>query len=196
MATTSTKILTLILFAAFAAVVSSKPTPYEALEGFNFPAGLLPKGALDYDLEVASGKFSAYLKGSCSFALEGSYQLSYKSKISGIISQNKLTSLTGVSVKVFFVWLNIVEIRRSGDDLEFSVGIASASFPIDNFFECPQCGCGLDCVGADGGADSRKMMKIKVKDNAALFCIARLSSRKWRCKVAIKEENLTLNRSL
>ena len=27
---------------------------------------------------------------------------------------------------------------KDGDDLYFSVGIASASFPIDNFYECPQ----------------------------------------------------------
>uniref|UniRef100_A0A803NDS0 Uncharacterized protein n=1 Tax=Chenopodium quinoa TaxID=63459 RepID=A0A803NDS0_CHEQI len=73
-------------------------------------------------------------------------KLKYKPTISGFISKNKLTKLTGVSVKVFFVWLNIVEVRRADDELEFSVGIASANFPIDNFEECPQCGCGLDCV--------------------------------------------------
>ena len=50
-------------------------------------------------------------------------------------------------MKVFFLWLNIVEVVKSGDDLEFSVGIASANFPLDNFEVCPQCVCGLDCNG-------------------------------------------------
>lgn len=100
---------------------------------------------MGYDLEEKTGKFRAYLNGSCSFSLEGSYQLKYKPTISGIISKNRLANLSGVSVKVVLWWLNIVEVRRVGDELEFSVGIASANFPIDNFFECPQCGCGLDC---------------------------------------------------
>ena len=65
--------------------------------------------------------------------------------IKGYISKGKLASLEGVSVKIFFMWVDIVEVLRTGDDLEFSVGIAAAGFPIDNFEECPQCGCGLNC---------------------------------------------------
>ncbi|KAK6911605.1 Protein of unknown function DUF538 [Dillenia turbinata] len=124
---------------------SSKPTAYEALETFNFPMGLLPKGVKDFTLDESTGKFSATWNETCSFSLEGSYQLRYSSTIKGHISENKLTNLEGVSVKLFFVWVNIVEVNRNGDDLEFSVGIASAGFPIENFEICPQCGCGLDC---------------------------------------------------
>lgn len=79
--------------------------------------------------------------------MDGSYQLRYKSKISGYIAKEKLSQLNGISVKVLFLWLNIVEVVRNGDDLEFSVGIASAGFPIDNFDVIPQCGCGLNCDG-------------------------------------------------
>ncbi|MBA0795776.1 hypothetical protein Gohar_006612, partial [Gossypium harknessii] len=120
------------------------------LQGYNFPVGLLPQGVLKYDLDESTGRFHAYLEGSCSFSLEGSYQLKYKSTISGIISNNRLKNLSGISVKVLFLWLNIVEVVRDEDELEFSVGIASASFPIDNFYECPQCGCGLECVNSKG----------------------------------------------
>ena len=107
---------------------------------------------------ISTGRLHAYLNSSCSFSLEGSYQLKYKSTISGIISNNRLKDLSGISVKVLFLWLNIVEVIRDGDELEFSVGIASASFPIDNFYECPQCGCGLDCV-------NRKVSKLRVKSS-------------------------------
>ncbi|KAI3414361.1 uncharacterized protein J3R85_016356 [Psidium guajava] len=135
---------------------------YEVLQGYNFPEGILPKGVTGYDLDRSTGRFRAYLGGggSCSFSIQGSYQLRYKSTISGYISRNKLTSLSGVSVKVLFLWLNIVEVERVGDELEFSVGLASASFTIDNFFESPQCGCGFDCVGE--GA-----RKIRMKTLAA-----------------------------
>ncbi|MBA0772646.1 hypothetical protein Gotri_007989 [Gossypium trilobum] len=127
------------------AVTGDSPSAYDVLQGYNFPVGLLPKGVIKYDLDESTGRFHAYLNDTCSFSLEGSYQLKYKSTISGIISNNRLKDLSGISVKVFFVWLNIVEVISDDDELEFSVGIASASFPIDNFYECPQCGCGLDC---------------------------------------------------
>ncbi|XP_031375901.1 uncharacterized protein LOC116190355 [Punica granatum] len=136
----------LLLSPVAAAGGGGRPLVYEALQGFNFPEGLLPKGATGYELDEDTGRFRAYLNGSCSFSLEGSYQLKYKSTINGYISQNKLTKLSGIRVKVLFVWLNIVEVVRRGDELEFSVGIASASFSIDNFYECPQCGCGFDCL--------------------------------------------------
>lgn len=145
-------ILALFLLLSTLAASSSPTTTaddgrsaYKALEDFNFPVGLLPRGALGYELDRANGKFSAFLNGSCSFSLEGSYELKYKSTISGYISENRLTNLSGISVKVLFLWLNIVEVIRDGDQLEFSVGIASASFSIDNFYDSPQCGCGFDC---------------------------------------------------
>ncbi|KAH1073970.1 hypothetical protein J1N35_026298 [Gossypium stocksii] len=144
------------------AVTGDAPSAYDVLQGYNFPIGLLPKGVIKYDLDESTGRFHAYLNDTCSFSLEGSYQLKYKSTISGIISNNRLKDLSGISVKVFFVWLNIVEVIRDDDELEFSVGIASASFPIDNFYECPQCGCGLDCGNG-------RVSKLRIKSSFSSF---------------------------
>ncbi|KAL5701313.1 hypothetical protein ACHQM5_026660 [Ranunculus cassubicifolius] len=135
--------------------LSSLPTPstaeestaYDLIQDYDFPKGLLPKGVLGFDLDKSTGKFSVYLNGSCSFSVEGSYQLKYQSTIKGHISKGKLENLQGISVKILLFWVNIVEVDRVGDEVELSVGIASASFPVDNFDECPQCGCGLDCGG-------------------------------------------------
>lgn len=128
-----------------AATDDDLPTAYTLLQSYNFPVGILPKGVVSYDLNESTGQFHAYFNKSCSFALQGSYQLDYKSTISGYISVNKITKLTGVKVKVLFLWLNIVEVIRNGDELEFSVGITSANFAIGEFYESPQCGCGFDC---------------------------------------------------
>ncbi|KAJ8898602.1 hypothetical protein K2173_004215 [Erythroxylum novogranatense] len=136
------------------AISGEVQTAYEILAGYNFPIGILPKGVTGYELDENTGKFNAYLNDSCSFSLEGSYQLKYKSTISGVISDNKLRELSGVSVKILFLWLNIVEVVRDGDELQFSVGIASANFAIDNFYVCPQCGCGLNC---DNGSKVSKL---------------------------------------
>ncbi|VVB06993.1 unnamed protein product [Arabis nemorensis] len=124
---------------------SDSPTAYSILQSYNFPVGILPKGVVSYDLDTTTGKFHAYFNDSCKFNLVGSYQLNYKSTISGYISENKLTKLTGVKVKVLFLWLNIVEVIRNGDEMEFSVGITSANFAIQEFLESPQCGCGFEC---------------------------------------------------
>ncbi|CAH8350322.1 unnamed protein product [Eruca vesicaria subsp. sativa] len=127
------------------AAETDPPTAYSLLQSYNFPVGILPKGVVAYDLDTSTGKFHAYFKDSCSFSLVGSYQLNYKSTISGYISENKLTKLTGIKVKVLFLWLNIVEVIRNGDEMEFSVGITSANFGIKEFLDSPQCGCGFDC---------------------------------------------------
>ncbi|KAL0389652.1 UNVERIFIED_CONTAM: hypothetical protein Scaly_0322300 [Sesamum calycinum] len=124
---------------------NDKASAYEALEQYNFPMGLLPRGATGYSLNPDTGEFSAYLNGSCSFTLENSYELRYKPVIKGVISEGRLQKLSGVSVKVVVVWLNIVEVKRKNENLEFSVGFTSANFPVRNFKDCPQCGCGLDC---------------------------------------------------
>ncbi|KAE9598240.1 hypothetical protein Lalb_Chr15g0078481 [Lupinus albus] len=125
--------------------VQEKLSAYDILEQYDFPVGLLPKGATDYKLNPNNGKFTAYLNQTCSFYIH-SYELRYKSIIKGVISKDKLAKLNGVSVKVELVWLKIVEVTRISDELEFSVlGIASADFGVDNFFESPQCGCGFHC---------------------------------------------------
>ncbi|KAK9281942.1 hypothetical protein L1049_004851 [Liquidambar formosana] len=144
------------------AAAADSLTAYELLEDYNFPAGLLPKGISRYDLDETTGKFHVYLNGTCSFSLEGSYDLKYKSTIGGYIEKNKLTGLTGISVKVLFLWLNIVEVRRSGDEIELSVGIASANFPVDNFVECPQCGCGLNCNNGQPTKDTDTVANVFV----------------------------------
>ncbi|KAL3648060.1 hypothetical protein CASFOL_009028 [Castilleja foliolosa] len=149
----TTVVLVASLLLLSAAAGSAVLTAYDVIQSYDFPVGILPQGVTHYDLDASSGKFNAYLNGSCSFSLEGSYQLRYKSRISGYIYKDKLTDLSGVSVKVLFLWLNIVEVRRKGDELQFSVGVASAGFGIDNFLICPQCGCGLDCNNLDEGLE-------------------------------------------
>ncbi|EEF39288.1 conserved hypothetical protein [Ricinus communis] len=126
----------------FAANTNS--TVYEVLQDYDFPIGLLPKGVTSYELNTSTGKFSLRLNETCTFKIE-SYVLKYKSKITGVIEKDKLSSLSGIQVKVLLFWLSITEVIRNDDELEFSVGIASANFPIGNFDECPTCGCGFDC---------------------------------------------------
>ncbi|KAK8711510.1 hypothetical protein V6N13_146792 [Hibiscus sabdariffa] len=141
------------LSASFSSADDDKLSAYQALQQYDFPVGILPKGVSGYELNRETGEFSVYLNGTCNFAIE-SYELSYKSTIQGVISPGKISNLKGVSVKVLFFWLNIVEVVHDGSEMQFSVGIASANFPIENFYESPQCGCGFDCNRLNGLAAS------------------------------------------
>ncbi|XP_010422604.1 PREDICTED: uncharacterized protein LOC104707865 [Camelina sativa] len=137
--------LFLFLTASFA-VSEQKLTAYNAVRRYNLPPGILPKGVVDYELNTKTGDFKVYFNDSCEFTIQ-SYQLKYKSTISGVISPGHVKNLNGVSVKVLLFWVNIAEVSLDGADLDFSVGIASASFPAADFEESPQCGCGFDCNG-------------------------------------------------
>ena len=143
-----TLIILVLLIISFIDTSSSLSslTAYEVLEEYDFPVGLLPEGVVGYKLDNSTGKFSVYLNGSCSFTIDN-YELKYKSTITGKIAEDKLSGLSGIKVKVLFFWLSIATVTRDGDELEFSVGIASADFPVSNFNESATCGCGFDCVG-------------------------------------------------
>uniref|UniRef100_A0A0D9WFM8 Legume lectin domain-containing protein n=1 Tax=Leersia perrieri TaxID=77586 RepID=A0A0D9WFM8_9ORYZ len=153
-------LLLLLLLPLFLPAGATKPTAYEALATFDFPPGILPKGVLAYTLDEPTGDFTATLNttSTCGFSIQGSYSLRYQRRISGRIAADRLTNLQGVSVKILFLWVNIVEVTRHGDQLGFSVGIASADFGVDNFLESPQCGCGFDCHGKDGESDLSLML--------------------------------------
>ncbi|KAJ9171798.1 hypothetical protein P3X46_015112 [Hevea brasiliensis] len=133
---------------------STNLTAYEVLQEYDFPIGLLPNGVTSYELDTSTGKFSVYLNATCTFTID-SYELKYKTTITGVIKKDKLSSLSGIQVKILFFWLSITTVIRDDDELEFSVGIASADFPVSNFDECPTCGCGFDC-------DDVKSRKIDV----------------------------------
>lgn len=136
--------LALISFSTSLVSAQKTLTAYDIIQQYGFPVGILPIGVTAYELNRATGEFSLFLNQRCKFSIE-SYELEYKSTVRGVISQGRIRKLKGVSVKIVLLWLSIVEVVNDGDDLQFSVGIASANFPIDSFYESPQCGCGFDC---------------------------------------------------
>ncbi|KAI5064539.1 hypothetical protein GOP47_0021209 [Adiantum capillus-veneris] len=135
-------VLVLTLLFAIARISAADPTAYEVLASFGFPEGLLPKtvenSGEDYILD-GSGAFELHLEGSCRFTIPGSYEVKYDSRIAGKIESDRLHSLSGISVNIFYVWWNIDAITVSGQDLTFQVGPFSSSFPAENFDENPMC---------------------------------------------------------
>lgn len=111
---------------------------YDILSSYGFPSGLLPQTVSHYDLD-SDGKFTLYLSGSCTVDIPDAYPVKYAPKITGTISNQTLDDLSGITVKVLFVWWDITGISVSGDDLVFKVGPVSASYAALNFSENPVC---------------------------------------------------------
>ncbi|XP_010481251.1 PREDICTED: uncharacterized protein LOC104760100 [Camelina sativa] len=138
-------IFSILILSTFLSVSGQKkPSVYEVLQNYTLPRGILPEGVRDYQLNRKTGVFKVHFNSTCQFPIE-SYKVKYKSTISGIISRGRVMRLMGVSVKVLFFWLNISEVSRDGDDVEFSVGAASEEFSAKYFVDSPQCGCGYNC---------------------------------------------------
>ncbi|XLT04433.1 hypothetical protein HN51_043182 [Arachis hypogaea] len=58
---------------------------------------------------------------------------------------------------------------RNSDELNFSVGFASALFPLDNFFVSPRCSCRLNCNDEDN--DEFRVRKLKLRISCRQACI-------------------------
>lgn len=122
-------------------------TAYEMLEKYNFPKGILPTGVDSYKLSP-NGEFQVLLKSDCKFNV-GGYLLNYDNRISGKVEIGALKNLNGVSVRIFFIWIEINEVVRNDADLNFYVGPLSASFSASSFEESPR--CNSQFVDGNGG---------------------------------------------
>ncbi|RLM58797.1 uncharacterized protein C2845_PM18G03660 [Panicum miliaceum] len=114
-----------------------QPTAYDMLERYNFTEGILPEGVTGYVLRP-DGSFEVYLRMDCSFRA-GSMHIRYSSRVAGSIQPMSITGVEGVKVKVLLAWVGVTEVDRDGDQLRFSAGPVSKSFPVDTFAHSPQC---------------------------------------------------------
>ena len=124
-------------------------TAYELLEAYGFPSGLLPETVTSYDLDEDDGSFSLSWESSCPVNIPSAYPVKYSASITGTLEPGSLSGLSGVNVKVFFIWWPISSITVSGSNLVFSVGPASASYDISNFSENPVCSSSAAATSQD-----------------------------------------------
>ncbi|MCO5605000.1 hypothetical protein L7F22_059175 [Adiantum nelumboides] len=118
---------------------SNSTSAYEILEDYGFPAGLLPYTVSSYELDDDDGAFKLYLESACTVNIPNLYPIKYKSTITGYLTSGKISSLSGITVKVLFIWWSITSISVSGENLVFKVGPTSASYAMTNFDENPVC---------------------------------------------------------
>ncbi|KAM0918904.1 hypothetical protein ACQ4PT_008618 [Festuca glaucescens] len=119
---------------------NAAPTVYEMLAKYNFPPGILPDSVQNYTIN-AGGSFDVTLAGECQIDVRG-FTLRYKSKIQGNIQPMVINGLEGVSVNLGINHVGINSVERDGDQLKFSAGLISKSFPVGSFAKSPGCNPG------------------------------------------------------
>ena len=122
---------------------NSDLTAYEQLEAFGLPPNLLPKTVISYHL-YENGFFELQLEGECyAEIMNGEVPLYYAPVLTGYLTERKLSSLKGISVKpsiYTFLWLRVMTIyvTLAPDNLHIGVGlglseaISLADFTEDN----------------------------------------------------------------
>jgi hypothetical protein len=113
-------------------------TAYEMLSRYDFPPGVLPKGAESYKIQQ-DGSFQVNFPDDCHLRVANQYSVRYSSRVAGKIQNDSISGLEGVKVKVLFAWVGIGEVGRDGDKLKLKAGLISQSFPVDDFSVSPQC---------------------------------------------------------
>ena len=116
-------------------------TAYEQLEANGLPPNLLPNTIKSYTLQD-DGYFELQLDGECyAEIIDGTVPLYYAPTLTGYLSDKKLVSLKGISVKptyYTFLWLRVMTIyvTLSPDNVHIGVGFGlSEAIPLSEFSE-------------------------------------------------------------
>ncbi|KAM7275678.1 hypothetical protein ACFE04_017544 [Oxalis oulophora] len=117
-------------------------TAYEVLKQYNLPVGLLPRGVVSYTLDNSTNRFEVNFPATCSVKLQR-YEVKFNSRVTGIISKDRVSRLNGIKVKdgwfLNLIWFGLDEIKHQHDHVVFSVGFMDRDFDMENFDESATC---------------------------------------------------------
>ncbi|KAG0524894.1 hypothetical protein BDA96_06G007600 [Sorghum bicolor] len=141
-------IIALMLRATYARIIQINPagSVYHLLELNNLPQGLLPLGVQSYVLG-AGGALDVKLSSECNAFVTFSgrkFEFVYATEVNGVIKSGSISSVSGVSVQVEFVWHVLHEVTRAGKQLKIQLGNNTLSFPVSAFTEIPSCNRGIE----------------------------------------------------
>ncbi|XP_039139487.1 uncharacterized protein LOC120276836 [Dioscorea cayenensis subsp. rotundata] len=139
-----------LLLLLFLFSTSFASTVYDILTENGLPQGLLPDAVKEYSL-FPDGEFVVEFSKPC--YAKFSLLVYYEKKITGKLEYGRISNLSGIQVKKFFIWVGVDEIVASADDrsLDFTVGFITEKHPVSEFAEIRPCKskAGTSCRGAE-----------------------------------------------
>ncbi|XP_039140811.1 uncharacterized protein LOC120278001 [Dioscorea cayenensis subsp. rotundata] len=139
--------LLLLLFFIFS--TSSASTIYEILTENGLPQGLLPDAVKEYSLSP-NGEFVVEFSKPCYVFFTDLFY--YEKRITGKLEYGRISNLSGIQVKKFFIWSSVEGIVATDDrTLDFTVGFLTEKHRFSEFAEIPTCRSkpGTSCRGAE-----------------------------------------------
>ncbi|ONK74799.1 uncharacterized protein A4U43_C03F10260 [Asparagus officinalis] len=131
---------------------SQSETIHDLLPTYGLPPGLLPSTAFKSYSLTTDNEFFIELASSC-YVHFSSDLVYYGNKITGKLSYGRLTDITGVEARRFFIWVPITEmiVHPADNTIEFHSGFLSEARPIAEFKEVHPCKSSVGgCRGVDG----------------------------------------------
>uniref|UniRef100_A0A0C9QUH1 TSA: Wollemia nobilis Ref_Wollemi_Transcript_8711_996 transcribed RNA sequence n=1 Tax=Wollemia nobilis TaxID=56998 RepID=A0A0C9QUH1_9CONI len=109
------------------------------LAKYGLPKGLLPGSVKSYSL-ADDGDFHVELHNPCYVQFD--YLVYYEKTVTGKLSYGKITDLSGIQAKQWFIWVDVTGIEvdfPSSDYIYLKVGIISKKIEISWFESVPTC---------------------------------------------------------
>ncbi|EYU31691.1 hypothetical protein ABFS82_14G052000 [Erythranthe guttata] len=140
----ATAIISLIILLTSTQTTLSDPTSdevHELLTKYNLPKGILPKDIKSYALSNQDNSFTIELSSNPCYVKFKDQVVYYAKTIKGKLSYGKVTGVSGIQAKKFFIWVSVtgMEVDQKNDMVEFHVGAISQSLPAEDFEEIPSC---------------------------------------------------------
>lgn len=130
---------TLFLSSLLFSLSAANDEVHKLLLDHGLPAGILPDAVSSFNIS-AGGDFSVELYGPCYIKFD--YMVYYDRVISGNLKYGSITSLKGVQVQKFLLWLNVDEIRVDlppSDYIYFHVGMINKKLDVKQFKKARSC---------------------------------------------------------
>ncbi|XP_015965514.1 uncharacterized protein At5g01610 [Arachis duranensis] len=100
----------------------------DLLKEYNLPPGLFPQNIICYEFDETNGKLIVYLPSSCEVSFKDASVVRYATRVKGIISRGKLSTIEGMKTKVL-VWVKVTSVTVEGyksDKVWFTAGVKKA----------------------------------------------------------------------
>nr|GMD43315.1 DUF538 domain-containing protein [Ipomoea batatas] len=94
----------------------------ELLKEYDFPVGIFPRDATNYEFNEETRKLTVYIPSICEVGYKDSSVLRFATTVTGYLEKGKLADIEGMKTKVM-IWVKVTAISSEKSKLHFSAGM-------------------------------------------------------------------------
>ncbi|KAL9248417.1 hypothetical protein vseg_021741 [Gypsophila vaccaria] len=111
---------------------------HDILPEYNIPKGIFPNVPNSYTLSKSDGCFTVRLDHPCYVKFEDQL-VYYAPVIKGKLSYGKVSHVSGIQARMFFIWVTVSGLDIQNDMVVFHVGALTQKLPAQQFRTIPSC---------------------------------------------------------